>query len=119
MAELREAVRLAPDDANVLKIAAWVAATSQEAEVRSAADAVNWSERAVKLAKDQDASILDCLAAAYAEAGRFPDAKTTAQKAFDLAHSKSDMGAEARIHAHLDVYRSGKPLREPPSSLPQ
>ena len=99
MTELREAIRSGPEDKNVLKTAAWIAATSEDAEVRSGTDAVRWAERAAKLSKDEDPAILDGLAAAYAESGRFPEAMTTAQKALDLANSKNDISAEVRIRA--------------------
>jgi len=115
--QLREATRLGPDDANVLSLAALVAATAQDAGMRSATDAVAWSEQAVKLTGAKDPVIIDILAASYAEAKRFDDAVKQTNQALSLANSR-DMGALAKsIRAHQSLYQSEKPLRVKPADL--
>jgi hypothetical protein len=52
------------------------------------------------------------LAAAYAEAGRFPEAVTTAQKAIDLARASGDTAFAALNKQLLDYFRGGKPWHE-------
>ncbi len=117
MTELREAVRLEPDDANVLRIAAWVAATARDDTIRSGTDAVIWSQRAVELSRGQDPLILDCLAASYAEAGRYAAAVDQSKRAIDLAAGRHMITLANAIRAHQIVYQSEKPLRVSPSDL--
>ena len=57
---------------------------------------------------------LDTLAAAYAEAGQFPEAVATAEKALSLVKSAHDAILALRIQSHLDLYRAGRPWRETP-----
>jgi hypothetical protein len=54
------------------------------------------------------------LAAAYAEAGRFPEAVTTAEKAVRLAEQANQPELAARNRKLLALYRAGKPAREAP-----
>ena len=74
IAEIREALRLKPDRPGPLNNLAWILAASPEAELRDGAGAVRLAERACKLTAYQEAGLLDTLAVAYAEAGRFPEA---------------------------------------------
>ena len=117
MSELREAVRSGPDDMNVLRIAAWTAATSPDDTIRSGVDAVAWSRKAVELSRGQDPLILDCLAASYAEVREFAAAMEQADRALDLAASRQLGGLANAIRAHQAVYQSKKPLRERPSDI--
>ena len=52
------------------------------------------------------------LAAAYAEAGRFPEAVTTAEKAERLATTAGLTAVAAKNRQLLELYRAGKPYRE-------
>jgi cytochrome c-type biogenesis protein CcmH/NrfG len=54
--------------------------------------------------------ILDTLAAAYAEAGRFEDAVTTQKKLLSMA--KEDDPRLTEIQLHLKSYQDNKPWRE-------
>jgi two-component SAPR family response regulator len=57
--------------------------------------------------------MVGALAAAYAEAGRFNDAITTAQKAIELARATGD-GQFAGINEQLlKLYQSGRAYHEP------
>jgi hypothetical protein len=53
------------------------------------------------------------LAAAYAEAGRFPEAVTTAEKAEQLATSAGLKKVAEKNQQLLELYRTGKPYHEP------
>lgn len=63
--------------------------------------------------------LLDTLAAAYAEAGRFAEAVATAEEAVALAKSAQQPALADDIQSHLALYRAGKSYREParPASL--
>jgi hypothetical protein len=54
------------------------------------------------------------LAAAYAEAGRFPEAVTTAKKAEQLATKVGLTAVAAKNRQLLKLYRAGKPYHESP-----
>ena len=85
VAQYREALRLNPNLAGALNNLAWVLAASPDDELRNGAEAVRLAERACELTHYGEPSFIDTLAAAYAEAGRFPEAVTTAEKAEQLA----------------------------------
>jgi protein O-mannosyl-transferase len=81
----REALRLKPDFVLVLNNLAWVRATAPQAEWRDGKEAVALAERVIALSGRRNPSFLGTLAAAYAEAGRFPEAVKTMQEAMTLA----------------------------------
>ncbi len=114
--EIREAVRLAPNNLNVLYVAARMAATSEYPEARSGREAVDWSTRAADLCNRQIPDVLDVLAASYAEIGRSQDAARTAEQALKLAVGVYASRAEI-IRSHLKVYESGGKLRDPLADL--
>ena len=115
LAQRREAIRFQPNDAALLNNVAWMLATNPNASVRNGAEAVELAQRAVKLAGDKEPAILGTLAAAYAEAGRFPEAVRTAEEAARLATAKGDRVLAQQIRACLKHYSSGKPYRQLPS----
>src|SRR4029077_4506824 len=78
-------IQAQPDMVEALNNLAWLLAANHDAAVRNGAEAVNLAERACKLSDYKTPVLVGTLAAAYAEAGRFGDAVTTAEKARDLA----------------------------------
>src|SRR5262249_14724548 len=83
--QLNEALRLKTDSVLALYRLSWLLATDDDAKFRNGQAAVQLAERACVLSGGNEASMLDALAAAYAEVGRFPDAVATEQKALSLA----------------------------------
>ncbi len=112
----RRLLRTLPDDLGLLNDTAWVLATSPDAALRNGTDSIAFAERAVELSKGRDPRLLDTLAAAYAEAGRFTDAVTTAHKALDLATKQNAPALEKSLQAELSQYEAGRPFREPAAS---
>ena len=85
--------------------------------MRNGAEAVNLAERAAQISGgEQDPAILDALAAAYAEAGRFADAVQTAKRALSLATKQSQQDLAQALSSALTLYEAKTPLRETPSS---
>ena len=78
---LQEAVRLAPDSPLALNELAWLLATSPDAALRNGPEAVQLAEHGCAVTSRRNPTLLDTLAAAYAEAGRFPEAINAAQEA--------------------------------------
>jgi tetratricopeptide (TPR) repeat protein len=114
MAEYRLLLAAKPDQPEALNNLAWLLATSPDAAVRDGAEAVRLAEQGCRLTDYKQAQMLGTLAAAYAEAGRFTEAVTTAQKAIELARAGGDMQFAAANAQLLSLYRAGRPYHEPP-----
>jgi superkiller protein 3 len=112
LAAWRNGLAVDPNHVPTLKRAAWLLATGRDASLRSAAEAVTLAERAARLTGGQDASILDGLAAAYAEAGRFADAIETANRAQRLAAQQGQPDLAAEIKARIVLYEAKTPYRD-------
>jgi tetratricopeptide (TPR) repeat protein len=113
IAQYREALRLNPNLAGALNNLAWALAASPDDGLRDGAEAVRLAERACELTHYGEPFLIGTLAAAYAEAGRFPEAVTTAEKAEQLATSAGLTGVAAKNRQLLELYRAGKPYHEP------
>jgi len=117
-AQYREALKLNPDLTGALNNLAWILAAGAEAELRDGAEAVRLAERACELTHYQEPLFIGTLAAAYAEAGRFPEAVTAAEKAAQLATHAGLNDLAAKNRQLLELYRAGKPCREVPPAKP-
>ena len=93
----RAAVRLQPNELGFVNQLAWMLATYPDTSVRNGAEAVTLAQRAVQLSGGREPAVLGTLAAAYAEAGRFPEAVQTARKALDLAVQQNNQSAAKSI----------------------
>jgi tetratricopeptide (TPR) repeat protein len=102
------ALASAPDDLTALNNIAWQRAAHPDEKIRDGAAAVKYAERAAELSKHAEPSILDTLAAAYAQAGRFDDAVATAQKALALAGAAGNSTLGEGIRKNLGNYRLRK-----------
>ena len=114
VAQYREALRLNPNLAGALNNLAWVLAASPDDGLRNGAEAVRLAERACDLTHYGEPLIIGTLAAAYAEAGRFPEAVATAEKAEQLATKANLTAVAAKNRQLLDLYQAGKPYHESP-----
>jgi hypothetical protein len=56
--------------------------------------------------------LLDTLAAAYAEVGRFPEAVQTAHRALDLATQENAQPLVEGLKASIALYESKSPFRD-------
>ncbi len=110
--QLDEAARLRPDWAEPLNAKAWTLATSSDEKVRNGAEAVTLAEKAATLTGRQQPAILNTLAAAYAETGRFDDALETANQALELAKRSNQTNFAARIERAIALYKAHTPWRE-------
>ena len=108
----REAVRLQPSNVAILNRMAWLLATQPDASLRNGAEAVELARRAMQLLGGADPSNLDTLAAAYAEAGRFPEAVQSAERALALATQQNQQSLAESIQAKIQLYKAGTPFRE-------
>ena len=106
------ALKINPDNPNACSSLAWLQSTHPDASVRNGNEAVRLAERAAERSGRQDPNMLDTLAAAYAEAGRFEEAKSTAKQALMLANGQHNAALADVLHARIALYESGQPYRE-------
>lgn len=89
-------------------------ATCPDAKFRDGPRAVELATKAGELSSWRLPSLIDTLAAAYAEDGRFDDAKKWESKAIEIWSTRW-RNVEASIKAgreRLELYEAGKPYRE-------
>ncbi len=107
----RQALHARPRDAALLNAVARVLATNPNASLRNGSEAIELAQRAIAAA-GPSAALLDTLAAAYAESGRFAEAVKTEQRAEKLANVDKDAALVRDIQAHRQLFAEKKPLRE-------
>ena len=112
LAAWREVLRIDPDHVAVLNQTAWLLATSPDASLRDGPQAVTLAEHAARLAGGKQPAILDTLAAAYAEAGRFPEAVEIASQLLELARKQDNRRMAEALGVRLALYQAGAPFRD-------
>jgi tetratricopeptide (TPR) repeat protein len=113
VAILRKGLHHAPEHAKMNNNLAWLLATTRADAQRDGAEALRRAKAALESAPAQDPEIYDTLAAAYAELEQFEDACRSADIAIRLARELGLADLVPQITARLELYRSGKPFREP------
>jgi len=116
LAQFRRALELKPDDVNAQNNLAWLLATCPANSVRNGAAAIEHAQRANQLCAGGRPDILNTLAAAYAEAGRFPEALATAHTALELATQQNRRALADALRAWIRLYEAGKPYHQPLSA---
>jgi tetratricopeptide (TPR) repeat protein len=119
MSHYRKVLQAQPAHVLTRSKLAWLLATCPEASIRDGAMAVEMGRQAVKLAGREDPGLLDTLAAAYAEAGQFPQAVASAQKALEMAEQQDNGALADALRARIALYKGEKPYRDRrPLSVP-
>ena len=113
--QLRQALQIKPDHGEAHNNLAWLRATCPAAALRNSTEAIAHAQRAKQLLGDVP-GVLDTLAAAYAEAGRFPEALATARKALELTRQQNSQAMVNALQARIGLYETGKPYYEPLSA---
>lgn len=112
------AIEVNPQQLISLNNLAWLLATLPDDSLRNGAKAVLLGERASQLSGGADPVVQRTLAAAYAEAGRFNEASSTARRAFELAQAAGNNDLTAAIRSQMEYYADAKPYREPAPAPP-
>jgi len=107
-----QALHLKPNYLSVLNKLAWLLATCEDSKYRDPVHAMELAERGCKLTAYKEPKLLDTLAAAYAEAGRFDEAVRTAERALGLAGLLGEEKLAANISKRLELYRQGQAYHE-------
>jgi len=103
-----EALRLKPNLPGALNNLAWLLATQEGTPWFDPVRAVELARQACEQTNDQHPDHLDTLAAAYAAAGRFPEAVSTARRAVELALSLGQTRLASEIRTRLSLYEKGR-----------
>ena len=111
MSHYASALLLQPDFPDALDGLAWILATAATPEFRNGPEAIRMAERACELTGRRDSARLKTLAAAYAEAGRFPEAIATAQTTLGLAAAADRKESAKDLEAMLTSFKAAKPWR--------
>ncbi|NQU09505.1 hypothetical protein HQ590_01830 [bacterium] len=114
MTQYREVLRLAPDNMAAVNNLAELLATHPDDTVRDGAAAVQLAEDLALKTAHTNPVILDTLAAAYAESGRFAEAVQMAQRARQAATRAGNQDLARVISDRLYWYRQDLPYREAP-----
>jgi len=109
IAHYQKALQIKPDSPTVLNNLAWLLATCPDPHLRNGVQAVRYAERACELTHYGATPLVSTLAASYAEAGRFDDAITAAQKACALAKAAGEKDLLAENQELLALYRARQP----------
>jgi cytochrome c-type biogenesis protein CcmH/NrfG len=114
MAEYTKALQIAPENLAALSNLAWLLATSSDPSLRNGSEAVQLAERADSASSrsDKHPTVLRILAAAYAEAGQFAEAKETAQHALEAANIEGNTTLANALQGELALYDLGLPYHK-------
>jgi tetratricopeptide (TPR) repeat protein len=118
MAHYRRALEIRPNFAPALDSLAWVLATSPDASLRDGVQAVVLAARAQEISGGRNSGFAATLAAAYAEAGRFPEATAAAERALRIAIAQGKPERAERLRTQVALYKAGTPYREIRGLLP-
>lgn len=109
--DYKNAIRIAPNLGRAYQSAAWLMSTAPDDRIRHGQYALDAAQKAIEL-DGESYRYLDTLAAAYANAGRYADAREAEQKAIEAAPPDVADAYQAR----LAKYQNDQPHRDAPTS---
>jgi len=109
VADIQAARRYAPNDVEAMRALAWIRATCADAQYRRPAEAIALARQAIRQIGQEDAVLYDTLAAAYAAAGDFRQARGVQRRAVRLAAGTES--SQTMSH-RLALYDQEIPYRE-------
>jgi len=95
-----------PDFANALNNLAWLLSSSPDAELRNGSEAIQLALRACAITQTNDAIKIETLANACAEAGRFEEAVSWAQRAREVALTHGQTNVAQQNQELQQLYRA-------------
>jgi tetratricopeptide (TPR) repeat protein len=103
---------LYPDDVATCNMLAWRLSTCPDPQFRDGGRAVELATHGCEKSSWKEPHVIDTLAAACAEVGKFEDACTYEERSMKLLPAGTDL---KKYEARLATYRSGQPHRAPPA----
>ncbi|HTM53725.1 MAG TPA: fused MFS/spermidine synthase [Pirellulales bacterium] len=116
-AQFEKALQLQPDirliDGSALwaNNLAWIRCTSPDANLRNGEEAVRLARKVCELDKYQNPALMDTLAAALAEQGKFAEAIEISEKILSAAPKNEKLVSTVR--ERIALFRNSQPYREP------
>ena len=108
----RKTLEINPNDVGAQSGLAWTLATAPDPTLRNGAEALAISQHLFQTTDASNPILLRVLAAAYAEAGRFPEAIETTERGIALATSQHRADLAALLQGDLELLQSAQPLRD-------
>ena len=108
LTEHRRTLQLRPDNLLASNNVAWILATIPDPAIRDPQEAIRRAEEVCVKTRRQVPITLDTLAAAYASAGRFEEAVSTAQAAIERAEAANETGQIEAMRSRLRLYEAGQ-----------
>ena len=112
IAEYERAAQISAQDPLGRNNLAWLLATSPDASIRDGNRAIELAKEAVRLSRGKDPNYLRTLAAAFAEAGHFGEAKETARQALQAAERRSNSALANALQDEIALYELGLPYHK-------
>ena len=110
--QYKEALTLSPENVAAQSNLAWLLATSPDPSLRNGPEAVLLAEQASRSSGGKRPLVLRILAAAYAEAGRFSEARATAHEALQAADDQGNSALSDFLRKEIALYESGQPYHK-------
>ena len=104
--QYERALKYDPNYVPAMNNLSWKLASYHEAEIRDGAKALFWANRAATATNHKNPAVLDTLAAAFAETGRFSEAIATLEVALRLAQQEQQADLVQSIKHNLRKYRN-------------
>jgi tetratricopeptide (TPR) repeat protein len=106
--DFEEALKIDEKDSLSYNNLAWIWATCPDAKFRDGKKAVEYATKACELTQYKAFGVIDTLAAAYAEDGKFDEAVKWQKKAVELAPENE----KKKLRERLELFEAKKPYRE-------
>ncbi len=114
-AEFENALSRDSNDVQSLVFLARVLAADEDPHVRNGSRAIELAQRANALTQSNQPFVIGSLAMAYAEGGRFDEARQNAKQALTLTSTNTE--AFSNLESQLKLYESNQPYRENSANL--
>jgi tetratricopeptide (TPR) repeat protein len=108
----RETLEIDPNNVAAQSGLAWTLATAPDPMLRNGAEALAISRHLSQTTGASNPMLLRVLAAAYAEAGQFPEAIETTERGIALATSQNHTDLAAILQGDLKLLQAAQPLRD-------
>lgn len=105
---LKSALQHNPDAYDLYNNLAWMLATQKDSELRNSEEALAYAQQAVVRAPEENAALLDTLAACYAADGKYTQAIETAHKAIRMANEEERTNLVRKLALRLKLYEAGQ-----------
>jgi len=112
VAQWEQTLAYDPENGDAANNSAWLLATTQNAELRDPAKAVELAKRAANLPGGSNPIVYRTLAAALAENGQFDDAIRAAERAQELSQGNANSAVADEMARWIALFKQGRALRQ-------